>query len=67
MQKNEVCGCCGASKSTSRALVILTPEEAEKAAALNDNDLFWTTKAEGLLAQVKADMEQAEREGKPEG
>lgn len=67
MQKDDVCGCCGARRPDSRALVILTPAEAEKAAALNDNDLFWTTKAEGLLAQVKADMERAEREGKAKG
>lgn len=66
MQKNEVCGCCGARRPDSRSLVILTPAEAEKA-ALNDSDLFWTTKAEGLLAQVKADMEQADREGKTKG
>jgi hypothetical protein len=61
MQKDTVCGCCGARRPDSRAQVILTPEEAEKAAALNDNDLFWATKAEGLLEQVKADMEKAER------
>lgn len=50
------CG-CGRCKPTSRSLVILTPEEAEKAAALNPNDLFWRTEAETLLAKVKADIE----------
>lgn len=30
MQKNEVCGCCGSGRPTSRALVILKPEEQKR-------------------------------------
>ncbi len=34
MKKDDVCGCGGSGKPTSRALVILTSTEAEKAEAL---------------------------------